>query len=391
MLLLIQSGSNTENACLYNSLIGRCDDLNTTREVITEYDRHYNVLVKMSNEHGFIIHDVLGNGNCLFNAIAYQIDGVALRIAIVDYLRINPYINGVHQGNFITKYMINSPADAILSLEHKWDVYVHLLENGAWGDHITVQGISNMLDIIINVFSTISEHVTVVIPTNGNSVHNVYIGLIQETHYVGLDKVNVDEANVSEANVSEANVDEANVDNKANVDTCDHSEDLDDSTFEKGDEHSIQITGGPQVCSVLSIEDPEAEGQVYSVAPAEGQRPINIMTDPQFERMCNPEKFPLGIGGFNNTHLKKITYRKYFQQRLLDIDGRFSRDLDYLFAALCIVESKQVFDDANHFIYRQKPSALLTAGQARNKTIIAEHVRKDRAYAFLKNVRGSPP
>ena len=62
-----------------------------------------------------------------------------------------------------------------------------------------------------------------------------------------------------------------------------------------------------------------------------------------------------------------------------------------MFAAQYIVESKQVFDDANHFIYRQKPSAQLMAGQAKNKTIIAEHVRKDRAYAFLKNVRGSPP
>ncbi len=59
-----------------------------------------------------------------------------------------------------------------------------------------------------------------------------------------------------------------------------------------------------------------------------------------------------------------------------------------MFAAQYIVESKQVFDDANHFIYRQNQ---LTAQQAKNKTIIAEHVRKDRAYAFLKNVRGSPP
>ncbi len=59
-----------------------------------------------------------------------------------------------------------------------------------------------------------------------------------------------------------------------------------------------------------------------------------------------------------------------------------------MFAAQYIVESKQVFDD---FIYRQKPSAQLTAGQAKNKMIIAEHVRKDRTYASLKNVRGSPP
>ncbi len=126
----------------------------------------------------------------------------------------------------------------------------------------------------------------------------MYIGLIQKAHYVGLDNVNDTNVNV-ETNVIDTIVDETN------IDTCSDSEELDDSTFEKGDKHSLQITGGPQVCSVLSVENPEAEGQVYSVAPAEGQRPINLMTDPQFELMCNPEKFPLGIGGFNNTHLKK--------------------------------------------------------------------------------------
>ena len=37
-------------------------------------------------------------------------------------------------------------------------------------------------------------------------------------------------------------------------------------------------------------------------------------------------------------------------QRLLDVDARFARDLDYLFVAKYIVESKQVFDDANNFV-----------------------------------------
>ena len=30
---------------------------------------------------------------------------------------------------------------------------------------------------------------------------------------------------------------------------------------------------------------------------------------------------------------------------LLDVNGRFARDLDYLFVAQCIVEAKQVLDD----------------------------------------------
>ena len=37
---------------------------------------------------------------------------------------------------------------------------------------------------------------------------------------------------------------------------------------------------------------------------------------------------------------RKITYRKYFNARLQDIDGRFARDLDYLFVAQYIVECK---------------------------------------------------
>ena len=49
----------------------------------------------------------------------------------------------------------------------------------------------------------------------------------------------------------------------------------------------------------------------------------------------------------------KLTYRKYFNQRLLDVDGRFAHDIDYLFVAQYIVDSKQVFDDANNFIWRQ--------------------------------------
>lgn len=66
------------------------------------------------------------------------------------------------------------------------------------------------------------------------------------------------------------------------------------------------------------------------------------MKDPQFELMCNPDKFCSGKGGFGMQREKKLTYRKYFNARLLDIDGRFAKDLDYLFVGQYIVESKQV-------------------------------------------------
>ena len=85
---------------------------------------------------------------------------------------------------------------------------------------------------------------------------------------------------------------------------------------------------------------------------------------------------------------RKLTYRKYFNQRLLDVDGRFSRD--HLFVAQYIVEAKQVSDDGNNCLATEAPRQF-TAAQARDQTVLSQYVRKDRAYSFMKNIRGSPP
>ena len=104
---------------------------------------------------------------------------------------------------------------------------------------------------------------------------------------------------------------------------------LDDATIEQGDEHTIQITGGA-TASMMSLEHPEA---IISIAPAEGQKPLFIITDPNFKAMFNPDKFCFGSETFSSERRRKLTYRKYFNQRLLDVDGIFACDLDYLFVA----------------------------------------------------------
>ena len=142
---------------------------------------------------------------------------------------------------------------------------------------------------------------------------------------------------------------------------------------------------------MMCVENPETIREVICVAPAEGERPLNIMTDPNFEAMSNPDKFPYGTGTYSTNRPRKLTYRKYFNQRLLDVDGRFARDLDYLFVAQYIVEAKQVHDDGNNFVWRQKPSRHFTASQARDKNVMSQYVRQNKAYSFMKNIRGSPP
>ncbi|MCG8621752.1 MAG: hypothetical protein MJE68_07105 [Proteobacteria bacterium] len=88
---------------------------------------------------------------------------------------------------------------------------------------------------------------------------------------------------------------------------------------------------------------------VFTVAPGEGQKPIGIHSDKHFEEMCNPTttKYPTGKCGLITERKTRLTVRKYFNQRLLDTDGRFARDIEYLLTAQYAVESKQVTDDAS--------------------------------------------
>ena len=62
------------------------------------------------------------------------------------------------------------------------------------------------------------------------------------------------------------------------------------------------------------------------------------MIEKNFEAMYNP------TGTFDTTRERKLIYRiyrKYFNQRLLGVDGHFAFDLDYLFVAQYIVEAKK--------------------------------------------------
>ena len=249
---------------------------------------------------------------------------------------------------------IDTIPDPEQQAELRWANYLNRLRNGAWGDHImAIQGMSNVFNIAVNVLSSETPSMIRVVPRNALVEHEVYIGLIMQYHYVGLDKISHNDIQ------SCSNVDNTSTNHKDNTD-----DPLDNETIAEGDEHIRQITGGPQA-SMMSLENPEAFGQIFSIAPAEGQKPLSIMTDNAFETMFNPDKFCFGNGAFNTERPRKLTYRKYFNQRLLDVDGRFAKDLDYLFVAQYIVEAKQVmaiisYGGKNHTHNLQHPKLKIT-------------------------------
>uniref|UniRef100_A0A1X7VA43 Uncharacterized protein n=1 Tax=Amphimedon queenslandica TaxID=400682 RepID=A0A1X7VA43_AMPQE len=72
------------------------------------------------------------------------------------------------------------------------------------------------------------------------------------------------------------------------------------------------------------------------------------MCDDNFELISNLDKFPFGSSGFNTEGITSLMNRKCFNQHLLNVDERFSSDLDYLFCSQYIVKSKQILDDAKN-------------------------------------------
>ena len=85
---------------------------------------------------------------------------------------------------------IDSIADPQLQNLLRWKKYLRCLRNSAWGDHITMQAISDMLSVTINVLSSHYPMYSVT-PNNHCAAKEVFVGLIMQYHYVGLDKIPV--------------------------------------------------------------------------------------------------------------------------------------------------------------------------------------------------------
>ena len=73
------------------------------------------------------------------------------------------------------------------------------------------------------------------------------------------------------------------------------------------------------------------------------------------------------VAGYHSAHRKvKLPIRKYFQQCLLNVDGRFAQNIEYLFCAQYIADIKQMESDATLAIMLSRGRTLgghkITAG-----------------------------
>ena len=84
--------------------------------------------------------------------------------------------------------------------------------------------------------------------------------------------------------------------------------------------------------------------EVFSIAPGEGRHPVHFMKDKFCEEMAFPTLFPKGKFGYQAERRIPLSPAKYFNARLLNYRGRFSRNPEYLVFSQFITEQRKVQD-----------------------------------------------
>ena len=172
----------------------------------------------MAYQNSFAIHVMPYDGDCTFSSVAYQLQANCvcnassseLRQNVADCLKANAtlyhdflcqpvpcsdnYNADTEQPTPEDEY-INSTADTKLQTEFKWQ---RCLRHGAWDDHITLQPIAIMFSVKISVLSSYHPMFTVT-PKNCSAECEIFVGLILQHHYVGLDKLPVCELSVEKS------------------------------------------------------------------------------------------------------------------------------------------------------------------------------------------------
>ena len=113
--------------------------------------------------------------------------------------------------------------------------------------------------------------------------------------------------------------------------------------------HQLMETGSVVMNDTHPEMDCRMEDKVVSVAPGEGKTPVDFLYDHDwdikaFPHLNNPDG---GNGLFQKERPVNLTYQNFFNQRILNIDKRFSRHPPYLFSAVHFLEKKQIRRNMN--------------------------------------------
>ncbi|XP_065109326.2 uncharacterized protein [Paramisgurnus dabryanus] len=133
---------------------------------------------------------------------------------------------------------------------------------------------------------------------------------------------------------------------------------------------------------------------VLNVAPAEGNSPVRLLSDKTNESKCFPVLYPTGGPTFHDARPEKITLTRYLNARILNADGRFAQNTDFIFYAQYISEVDQIVSNVSIALRKgceKDELSKVTPDMLTNSDNLQKILKYNEGYKFLRPVRGTPP
>ena len=132
---------------------------------------------------------------------------------------------------------------------------------------------------------------------------------------------------------------------------------------------------------------------ILKVAPAEGNNPVQVLQDKTNEAKSFPTLFPMGSPTYHDFRNNRLTLSRYFNNRILNADGRFATNLEYIFYAQYMSEVNQVSSNISIALRKGHNCNSTTKSQLdmlNNNQSLQRFFQNDEGYRFMKPIRGTP-
>ncbi|XP_034537730.1 uncharacterized protein LOC117811513 isoform X3 [Notolabrus celidotus] len=130
-----------------------------------------------------------------------------------------------------------------------------------------------------------------------------------------------------------------------------------------------------------------------NLAPAEGNSPVRLLCDEANEAKSFPVLFPQGGNTFHESRQHRLTLSRYLNNRILHADGRFARNVEYIFFAQYMSELEQVVSKVSIALRKGKgghQSQRVGEDLLRDEESLKQLLEFDDGFRFLKPIRGTP-
>ncbi|XP_029910642.1 uncharacterized protein LOC115361416 [Myripristis murdjan] len=132
---------------------------------------------------------------------------------------------------------------------------------------------------------------------------------------------------------------------------------------------------------------------ILNIAPAEGNSPVRMLSDHTNEAKCFPVLFPTGGKTYHDGRWHDLTLARYLNNRIMHADGRFARNVEYIFFAQYVSELDKVVSSVSVALRKgkggQRPQRISEDVLA-DADALKQLLACDDGFRFLKPIRGTP-